>query len=59
MEKEALRRCLNYLLDRDVSIDTIVRQAQGCGCPNEIDYPSIIHQYDVWHLAESVVKQLT
>ena len=23
------------------------------------DYPSINHQYDVWHLAKSVVKQLT
>ena len=60
MEKEGLRRCLNYLLDRDVSIDTIATDRhRGVGALMKSDYPSINHQYDVWHLAKSVVKQLT
>ena len=60
MEKEGLRRCLNYLLDRDVSIDTIATDRhRGVGALIKSDYPSINHQYDVWHLAKSVVKQLT
>ena len=60
MGKEGLRRCLNYLLDRDVSIDTIATDRhRGVGALMKSDYPSINHQYDVWHLAKSVVKQLT
>ena len=60
MEKEGLRRCLNYLLDRDVSIHTIATDRhRGVDSLMKSDYPSINHQYDVWHLAKSVVKQLT
>ena len=57
MEKEGLRRCLNYLLDRDVSIDTIATDRHRVvGALMKSDYPSINHQYDVWYLAKSVVK---
>ena len=60
MEKEGLRCCLNYLLDGDVSIDTIATDRhRGVGALMKSDYPSINHQYDVWYLAKSVVKQLT
>ena len=60
MEKEGLRHCLKYLLDRDVSIDTIATDRhRGVGALMKSDYPSINHQYDVWHLAKSVVKKLT
>ena len=56
MEKEGLRRSLNYLLERDVSINTI---ATGVGTLMKTDYPYITHQYDVLHMAKSMVKQLT
>ena len=60
MEKEGLRRSLNYLLERDVSINTIATDRhKGVGALMKADYPYITHQYDVWHLAKGVVKQLT
>ena len=60
MEKEGLNHCLNYLLDRDVSIDTIATDRhRGVGTLMKSYYPCINHQCDVWHLAKSVVKQLT
>ena len=60
MEKEGLRRSLNYLLEQDVSINTIATDRhRGVGALMKTDYPYITHQYDVWHMAKSVVKQLT
>ena len=60
MEKEGLRRSLNYLLERGVSIVTIATDRhRGVGALMKSDYPHISHQYDVWHMAKSVVKQLT
>ena len=57
MEKEGLRRSLNYLLEWDVSINTIATDRhRGVGALMKTDYP---YQYDVWHMAKSVVKQLT
>ena len=32
------------------------KQAQGCGALMKNVYPSIKQQYDVWHLAKSVVN---
>ena len=60
MEKEGLRRSLNYLLEQDVSINTIATdRKKGVGPLMKMEYPYITHQYDVWHMAKSVVKQLT
>ena len=60
MEKEGLRRSLNYLLGQDVSIDTIAtNRHRGVVALMKKEYPYITHQYDVWHMAKSVVKQLT
>ena len=60
MEKEGLRRSLNYLLERNVSINTIATDRhKGVGALIKTEYPYISHQYDVWHMAKGVVKQLT
>ena len=60
MEKEGLRRSLTCLLDKGLSIDTIsTDRHRGVGALMKPDYPHISHQYDVWHMAKSVVKQLT
>ena len=60
MEKEGLRRSLNYLLERNVSINTIATDRhKGVGALMKSEYPYNSHQYDVWHMAKGVVKQLT
>ena len=60
MEKEGLRRSLNYLLEQDVSIITIATDRhRGVGALMKSDYSHISHQYDVWHMAKGVIKQLT
>ena len=57
MEKEGLRWFLNYLLKQDVSINTIATDRHmGVGALMKTEYPYIIHQYDVWHMAKSVVN---
>ena len=43
-----------------MSINTIATDRhRGVGALMKTDYPYITHQYDVWHMAKSVVKQLT
>ena len=32
---------------------------RGVGALMKTEYPYITHQYDVWHMAKSFVKQLT
>ena len=60
VEKETLRWSLNYLLGKDVSIDTVAtNRHRGVGPLMKIEYPYITHQYDVWHMAKNVVEQLT
>ena len=57
MEKEGLRWSLNYLLERDVSINTIdTDRHRGVGA---LMKTYITHQYDVWHMVKSMVTQLT
>ena len=59
MEKEGLRQSLNYLVEWNVSINTIATDRhKGVSALMKAHYPSITYQYDAWHLAESVVKQL-
>ena len=60
MEKEGLRRCLDSLLAHDAQILSIVTDRhRGVGLLMRQEYRFIEHQYDVWHLAKSVVKKLT
>ena len=60
MEKEGLRRCLDSLLANGVQILSIATDRhRGVGSLMKNDYCFIDHQYDVWHLAKSVVKKLT
>ena len=48
------------MLEQDVSIITIAADRhQGVGALMKSDYSHVSHQYDVWHMAKSVVKQLT
>ena len=48
------------MLEQDVSIVTIATDRhRGVGALMKSDYPYISHQYDVWHMAKGVVKQLT
>ena len=60
MEKEGFQRCLDYLLANDVKILSIATDRhRGVGSLMKNKYSYIEHQYDVWHLAKSVVKKLT
>ena len=52
MEKEGLRRSLNYLLEQGVSIVTIATgRHRGVGALMKLDY--------LWYMTKSLVKQLT
>ena len=60
MEKEGLRRSLNYLLEQGVSIVTIATDRhRGVGALMKSNYADINYQYDVWHMTKGIVKQLT
>ena len=60
MEKEGLRRSLNYLLEQGVSIVTIATDGhRGVGALMKSNYADINHRYDVWHMTKGIVKQLT
>lgn len=60
MEYEGCKRSLNNLLKRKISIRCLTtdRHTQVTSQLQK-NYPSIIHQYDVWHLAKWVTKKLT
>ena len=47
-------------LEQDVSVITIATDRHwGMGALMKSDYSHISHQYNVWHMDKSVVKQLT
>jgi len=60
MEYEGCKRSLNNLLQREVSIRCLTtdRHTQITAQLAK-QYPTIIHQYDVWHLAKWVMKKLS
>lgn len=59
MEKEGFVRCLDNLDDEDITIHTITTDRHtSITSTMEKEYSHIKHQYDVWHLAKSVVKKL-
>lgn len=59
MEKEGLVRCLSSLEDDGVNISCIATDRHvSITSTMAKDYSHIKHQYDVWHLAKSIVKAL-
>ena len=55
-----MRQCLDSLLACDVQILSIATDRhRGVGALMKQEYLFIEHQFDVWHLAKSVVKKLT
>jgi hypothetical protein len=59
MEVEGFRRCMEYLLDKGFQIVVLgtYRHVQIRSLMKK-QYPEIEHQFDVWHLANSVYKKL-
>ena len=59
MEVEGFRRCMEYLLDKGFQIVVLGtdRHVQIRSLMKK-QYPEIEHQFDVWHLANSVRKKL-
>ena len=59
MEAEALRRCMNYLLDLGFTIQVLAtdRHVQIRSIMSE-EYSSTNHQFDVWHLSNNIKKKL-
>ena len=60
MEKEGLELCLTNMLAKDVLVQSITTDRhKSAGALLKRKYPTIDHQYDVWHLAKSIMKKLT
>jgi hypothetical protein len=60
MENEGCQRSLNKILDQGINVRSLTtdRHTQITAEMRK-KYPSIVHQYDVWHLAKWVTKKLT
>ena len=60
VERERLRRSLNYLLEQDISMVIIATDRhQGVDALMKSNYSHISHQYNVWYMTKIVVKQFT
>ena len=60
MENEGCQRSLNKVMDQNVKIRSLATDRHTTITPEvRKKYPSIIHQYDVWHLSGWVTKKLT
>ena len=60
MEKEGLERSLQELREKDVAINIIATDRHvSISSTMDKNHKDICHQYDVWHLAKSVVKNLS
>ena len=55
MEKEGLKRCIDFLRQRGVTVHTIItdRHVQIGKWVRE-NMPNVVHNYDVWHVAKGV-----
>lgn len=60
MENEGCQRSLNKVIDQNIKVRSLTtdRHTQITSEMRK-KYPSIIHQYDVWHLSKWVTKKLT
>jgi len=60
MERLALERSLNFLLDHGLQVSTLATDRHlSIQAFLRDTHPSIDHQFDVWHIAKSVAKKLT
>ena len=60
MENEGCQRSLNNVISQDVNIRSLATDRHTTiTAEMRKKYPSIIHQYDVWHLSKWVTKKLT
>ena len=60
MENEGCQRSLNKVMDQNVKIRSLATDRHTTiTAEMRKMYPSIIHQYDVWHLSKWVTKKLT
>lgn len=57
MEKEGLKRVLDFLMQKGVTIEVLVtdRHRQINKWLRE-QHPSITHYYDIWHVAKGIHK---
>ena len=60
MEFEGCKRSLNKLLGQQIPVRCLTTDRHvTITARMRSDFPNIVHQYDVWHLAKSVTKKLT
>ena len=60
MENEGCQRSLNKVLSQDVNIRSLATDRHTTiTAERRKKFPSIIHQYDVWHLSKWVTKKLS
>ena len=60
MENEGCQRSLNKVISQNVKIRSFATDRHSTiTAEMRKKYPSIIHQYDVWHLSKWVTKKLT
>ena len=60
MENEGCQRSLNKLINQDVKIRSLTTDHHVQITPElKTTYPSIIHQFDVWHLSKWVTRKLS
>ncbi|XP_060085473.1 uncharacterized protein LOC132564874 [Ylistrum balloti] len=59
MELEGLKRCFQFLKDKDIPISDLVTD-RHCQVKKlmKSDHPDINHWFDVWHVAKGVYKKL-
>ncbi len=60
MELLGFQRSLQFITDHGVTVTTVATDRHiGIRCYLRDNFPGIDHQFDVWHLAKSIVKKLT
>ena len=59
MEREAFKRCMENFWGKGAQVKVVATDRHVDINRHEKNYPDVNHQFDVWHLAKSVTKQLT
>lgn len=60
MEKEGFQRCMQKLDKADINVSVVATDRHiGIASLCKKQYPYIDHQFDIWHVAKSIVKKLT
>lgn len=59
MEKVGFNSCLDCLIDHDISVSVVATDRSPSVIKEMKDnYPEIVHQHDVWHIAKSLKKSI-